>query len=153
MVEFLKNISPFLAILISFVALTVGPHITGKISRAQSVSLMREKWIYSFRELLIQLTTEFDIVLEMRTHDGVLHQRGAETDFEYMRKLRAYQNSILLMANRDDPIHQELTSAIEEVIHNILFGIKDYAEFYKQVDLVKAFGHKVIKQEWARISP
>ncbi|MFZ5531622.1 MAG: hypothetical protein ACOY4U_11320 [Pseudomonadota bacterium] len=152
MVEFLRDISPFLAILISFAALTVGPHITGSIARAQSIAQMREKWVYSFRELLIQLTTEFDMAPEVQDQDGVLFTRGAPVDWEYMRKLRSYQNSVLLMTNNDDPIHKQLAEAIEKVIHNIFHGIKDYSQLYEHIELVKLLGHKAIEQEWARIS-
>lgn len=151
--EFLKEVSPFLAILVSILALTIGPHITGRVARAQAVAQMREKWIYSFRELLTDLTTEFDMAPEMRDQEGVVFQRGAVTDWDYMRKLRAYQNSVLLMANRDDPVHKELTTVISEVIHSIFFGIKNYTDFYEKIDRVKILGHEVIKQEWSRVLP
>ncbi len=48
MTEFFKEISPFLAIVVSIVALVVGPSITGRVSRAHSIAQMREKWIYAF---------------------------------------------------------------------------------------------------------
>ena len=38
----LKELSPFLAIIVSMLALTIGPFISGRVARAQAIASMRE---------------------------------------------------------------------------------------------------------------
>ncbi len=68
----LKEISPFLAIVVSLAALIAGPFFQTRVARKQALSVMREKWIYTFRDALVDLTTKLDVLHESTGRTALL---------------------------------------------------------------------------------
>lgn len=152
MVTFLKDLSPFLAILVSIVALVVGPVVSGRVSRALSVAQMREKWIYAFRDSLIELCTEFDMAPEMIGNEGIMGRDITGKDWELMRLIRSQRNRIRLMVNATEPGYAQLIELIDKVIGLLENGITDYDDFYSNVEKIKGLSQRAIRVEWEKVS-
>lgn len=143
-IQDLKDLSPFLAIVVSMLALTVGPYVSGRIAREQAIVSMREKWIYAFRDCLVELITEFDVLHESSPDHGFI----STDDYEAINKrLRTLSNRIFLMVNSDEPRYKELLDAIEKVIVMLLHGITDYDKFHSMNDEVKQKAQEAIRCE------
>ncbi len=152
MVTFLKDISPFLAILVSILALVVGPVVSGRVSRAASVAQMREKWIYAFRDTLVELCTEFDMAPEMIGNEGIMGRDITEKDWELMKSIRSQRNRIRLMVNASEPGYAQLIELIDKVIGLLENGISYYDNFYSQVEKIKGLSQRAIRVEWEKVS-
>ncbi|MHB1334076.1 MAG: hypothetical protein ACYCY1_15915, partial [Sulfuriferula sp.] len=148
--SFLKDLSPFLAILVSMMAIGVGPILAGRMARAQSVATMREKWIYAFRDCLVDLTTELDVLHESCTEKGIVANGRYE---ETLKKLRTLENRVRLMINTDEPLYGNLQKSIAEAIGMLIMGISDYEKFHKLNDAVKRNAQLAVRNEWKKISP
>lgn len=153
-IDLLVDSAPFLAIVVSLVALLFGPYIAGRTSRQQTVAVMREKWIYAFRDCLVELTTRLDVLHEDVDENGVIGRVGSEYS-EYLsvrRELMSLENRIRLMTNSaGEPECEELISCIEKCITMVLHGIKDYGEYHKVSDRLKVLAQQAIHDEWKKI--
>jgi hypothetical protein len=149
-VQDLKELAPFLAVVVSILALTVGPFVSGRIARAQAVAVMREKWIYAFRDCLVELMTEFDVLQEYSPQQGIV----ADDDYdEIIKKLRALANRVRLMVNPEEPLYERLVTSIEEAISMLVNGIEDYDKFHQLNESVKRNAQAAIRDEWKKIPP
>lgn len=149
-VQDFKDLSPFLAVIVSMVAITVGPVLAGKMARAQAVASMREKWLYAFRDCLVELATELDILHELCGEEGIV----ADENYEKIHKrLRVLENRVRLMINTDEPIYEALLTNVEEAISMLVMGISDYEKFHKVNDEVKRYAQLAVRNEWKKISP
>ena len=146
----LKELSPFLAIVVSILALTIGPFIAGRVARAQAVASMREKWIYAFRDCLVELITEFDVLHEIGPVEGLPADDNYE---EISKRLRLLTNRARLMVNPDEPLYVELLDAVEQTIGVLVMGIQNYDEFHKLNEKVKHLAQQAIRREWKKIAP
>lgn len=149
-IQDLKELAPFLAIVVSILALSIGPFVNGRVARAQAVAVMREKWIYAFRDCLVELITEFDVLHESNSEDGIM----VSEDYEgIIKKLRTLANRIRLMVNSDEPLYERLVSSIEETISMLVMGITDYDKFHVLNESVKRHAQAAIRNEWKKIPP
>jgi hypothetical protein len=146
----LKELSPFLAVVVSILALTMGPFIAGKVARAQAVAAMREKWIYAFRDCLVELITEFDVLHEISPSEGL--QAGENYD-EIVKKLRMLTNRARLMVNPDEQLYVELIETIEQTIDLLVIGIRNFDEFHALNKKVKHLAQAAIRSEWKKVAP
>ncbi len=146
----LKELSPFLVVIVSILALTIGPFIAGRVARAQSIASMREKWIYAFRDCLVELITEFDVLHETGPIEGLPADENYE---EIAKKLRMLTNRARLMVNPDEPLYIELLETIEQTIGLLVMGIENFDEFHKLNDKVKHLAQQAIRCEWKKIAP
>lgn len=145
----LKELSPFLAVIVSILALTIGPFISGRIARAQAIASMREKWIYAFRDTLVELITEFETLHEIGPSAGL----PADENYpEIAKKLRMLANRAQLMVNPDEPLYRELMEIIEQTINSLVMGIKNFNEFYETNGKVKRLAQEAIRSEWKKIA-
>jgi hypothetical protein len=145
-----KDLAPFLAVVVSMLALTIGPFISGRVARAQAIASMREKWIYAFRDCLVELITEFDVLHEFVGEEGLM----ASDDYqERIATLRALANRASLMVNTDEEVYKQLMRGIEGLISHLLEGIKDYEEFHDLNAQVTTLAQAAIRSEWKKISP
>ena len=149
-VQALKDLSPFLAILVSILALAFGPYIAGRVARAQTVSAMREKWIYTFRDCLVELVTEFDVLHESIPPEGIL--ADDEERELILRRLRILENRVRLMVNAEEPLYKELIESIEATISMLVIGIANYDEFHALNESVKLNAQTAIRSEWKKIA-
>ena len=152
MVAFLRDLSPFLAILVSIIALVVGPVVSGRVSRALSVAQMREKWIYALRESLIELCTEFDMAPEMIGDEGIMGRDITGKDWELMRLIRSQRNRIRLMVNTAELGYAQLIDLVDKVIEHLEQGISSYDDFYADVEKIKHLAQRAILVEWKKVS-
>lgn len=152
MITFLTDLSPFLAILVSIIALVIGPVVSGRVSRALSVAQMREKWIYAFRDSLIELCTEFDMAPEMIGNEGIMGRDITGKDWELMRLIRSQRNRIRLMVNATETGYAQLIEIIDKVIGLLENGISDYDDFYSNVEQIKGLSQRAIHVEWEKVS-
>jgi hypothetical protein len=146
----LKELSPFLAVIVSILALTIGPFIAGRVARAQAISSMRERWIYAFRDCLVELITQFDVLHETGPIDGLYADQNYD---EIAKKLRMLTNRVRLMVNPDEPLYVELLETIEQTIGLLAMGIKDFDDFHKLNDKVKRLAQQAIRCEWKKVAP
>lgn len=149
MIEALKGLSPFLAIVVSIVALSFGPYIAGRVARAQAVAAMREKWIYTFRDCLVELITEFDVLHESVPTEGI---RADDEHKLILRQLRILENRVRLMVNAEEPLYKELIESIEATISMLVSGITDYNQFHALNESVKLNAQAAIRSEWKKIA-
>lgn len=149
-VQDLKELAPFLAVVVSILALTVGPIISGRVGRAQAVAVMREKWIYAFRDCLVELITEFDVLHESGPAEGIM----ADKDYEaIIKRLRTLANQVRLMVNSDEQLYETLVTSIEDTIAMLVHGIADYHKFHALNESVKRNAQAAIRNEWKKIPP
>lgn len=150
----LKDLSPFLAVVVSMLALTVGPVIAHRFARVQASAAMRERRLQAFRECLTELITEFDVLHEVllpRQEGGML----AAPNYEQLRrKLRTLVNRAELMCSPDDSSHVQLINSIEDVVSTLVNGIdgNDYRPFHALSDKVREQAQAVIAQEWEKLA-
>ncbi|MBI3481106.1 MAG: hypothetical protein HY016_12255 [Nitrosomonadales bacterium] len=149
-IQDLKELAPFLTVVVSILALTIGPIVNGHVARAQAVAVMREKWIYAFRDCLVELITEFDVIHESISVDGI---RASEDYDDIIKKLRTLENRIRLMVNSDEPLYESLLSSIEETVSMLVIGITDYDRFHVLNESVKRHAQAAIRNEWKKIPP
>lgn len=149
-VQDLKELSPFLAVVASILALCLGPYISGRVARAQAIAGMREKWIYAFRDCLVELITEFDVPHESTDEEGIVSNDEYE---EINKRLRTLANKARLMVSKDEALYIELLSAIEETITMLVNGITDYEAFDKLNETVKTKAQEAIRAEWKKVAP
>jgi hypothetical protein len=147
-VTILKEVSPFLAIVVSLVALIAGPYFQTRAARKQALSVMREKWIYMFRDALVDLTTKLDVLHESTDDNGLI---GTSEYTRYLTELSTLQNRIHFMVNSEEKIYKELLANINSAVCMVLQGIKDYQEFHKANDLIKLTGQKAVRMEWKKV--
>jgi hypothetical protein len=145
-----KDLSPFLSVIVAILALTIGPFISGRVARASAIAYVREKWVYAFRDCLVELITEFDVLLEVAPIEGL---QADESYAKTIQKLRTLTNRTRLMANANEPLYTELIEAIERAIDLLVVGIKDFTEFYKTNEKIKLLAHKAIQVEWKKVAP
>jgi hypothetical protein len=148
-VQDLKDLSPFLAVIASVLALSVGPYLGGRVARIQTIAGMREKWIYAFRDCLVQLTTEFDVLHETIPESGIM---ATDECTMIVKRLRTLANTARLMVNKDEQLYIELLVAIEETISMLVHGIDDFDAFHKLNEHVKAKAQEAILSEWGKIA-
>jgi hypothetical protein len=147
----LKDLSPFMAIIVSMLALALGPHIAGQVARNQAVAAMREKWVYALRDCLVELTTEFDVLHETTDDEG-LH---AGDEYEvYLRRLSVLANRVRLMIDPSERTHGELIATIDEVVALLAHGIgNDYEHFHELNAKVKSLGQAAIRESGGELRP
>lgn len=144
----LKEVSPFLAIIVSLVALIVGPYFQTKVARKHALSVMREKWIYMFRDALVDLTTKLDVLHESTGESGFI---GNSEYTRYLTELSTLQNRIHFMVNSEEKIYKELLNNINSAVCMVLQGIDDYQKFHEANDLIKSTGQKAVRMEWKKV--
>jgi hypothetical protein len=150
----LKDLSPFLAVVVSMLALTVGPSLAHMFARAQASAAMRERRLLAFRECLTELITEFDVLHEFllpRQDGGML----AAPNYEQLRrKLRTLINRAELMCSPSDPSHVQLIDSIQEVFNMLVNGIdgNDYGPFHDLSASVRKQAQAVIASEWKKLA-
>lgn len=147
-VSILKEVSPFLAIIVSLVALIVGPYFQSRVARKQSLSTMREKWIYTFRDALVELTTKLDVLHEFTGEHGFF---GTAEYKQYLSELSTLQNRINFMVNSGESVYKDLLVNINRAVCLVLQGIEDYQEFHDANDKIKELGQVAIRYEWKKV--
>lgn len=149
-IQDLKELVPFLAVVVSILALSISPFVNGRIARAQAVAVMREKWIYAFRDCLVELITAFDVLHESNPEDGIMTNNDYE---DIIKKLRTLENRVRLMVNSEEPLYESLLSSTEEIINMLVHGITDYGKFHVLNESVKHHAQAAIRNEWKKIPP
>ena len=97
-----------------------------------------------------ELITEFDVLHESITSDGLLEDKNYN---EIVKKLRMHANQVNLMVNSDEPLYDELMKGIEQTISILVHGIKDYNEFHLLNAKVASLAQAAIRSEWKKIAP
>ena len=144
----LKELSPFLAVIASILALSLGPYISGLISRNQSKATMREKWIYAFRDTLVELITELDVLAMHLGEEGIFADDDPE---EAHRKLSLLANRVSLMINTDEELYEKLYKSIDKCLSGIFGGITDIPKYCDNIDVIKVLASEAIRHEWKKI--
>lgn len=149
-IQDLNDLSPFLAVIVSMLALSVGPWISGRVAHAHAVAAMREKWIYAFRDCLVELTTDLDVFCASRGEEGIFVDEQFE---EFLRKLRAQENRVRLMVNTEERLYRDLIHSVEAAIDMVIGGVEDYDVFHTVNEQLKARAQQAIRDEWKKIAP
>ena len=144
---------PVLSLLVTAIAVVVGPWISWRIAirqieaaqreaRRQLVGPMRQSWSVEFRQHLAELLS------------STLHYFVAgfeeRTDKEY-RRLTQLQKEVILMLNPHEEEHTALVSAIEKMINALSGGKKFDRDFIDGHEEATRLAQRVLRVEWDRI--
>ncbi|MDC5758317.1 hypothetical protein OPW41_11970 [Vibrio europaeus] len=154
-IEELKELSPFLAVLVSIIAVAVGPFLSGKIARKESLATMREKWIYTFRDTLVELITELELESYAFNDDSIFADEEGE---QLYKRLLAKTVRIRLMVNTGEDVYLKLTDRLDLFLTSLRdgsfaskeSGAKDLEDLLKEI---KELSAEAIRLEWKKVSP
>ncbi|RTZ13362.1 hypothetical protein EJ063_20170 [Vibrio aquaticus] len=154
-IEELKELSPFLAVLVSIIAVAVGPFLSGKIARKESLATMREKWIYTFRDTLVELITELELESYAFNSDSIFADEEGE---QLYKRLLAKTVRIRLMVNTGEDVYLKLTDSLDLFLKSLRdgsfaskeSGAKDLDDLLQEI---KELSAEAIRMEWKKVSP
>ncbi|EGQ8190069.1 hypothetical protein SDD14_003504 [Vibrio cholerae] len=151
-IEELKELSPFLAVLVSIIAVTAGPFLSGRVARKESLATMREKWIYTFRDTLVELITELELESYAFNDDSIFADEEGE---QLYKRLLAKTVRIRLMVNTGEDVYFKLTERLDLFLMflrdgSFTSGAGDSEVLLKEI---KELSAEAIRMEWKKISP
>lgn len=143
-----SEIISFLAMLVSLVAVIVGPIVTFKVAKRQIVSPIRQKWIDELRELISEYLSECEKLLVLG-EDGILNKE--ETDKKIFTRLLYLEQKLKLMLNPNEERHIELLDIVKEITEEIHHGVGNIIDFGGKLKGATEVSQKILKEEWVRV--
>ncbi len=143
-----SEIISFLALLVSLVAVIVGPLVTLKVAKSQIVSPIRQKWIDELRELISEYLSECKRLLVLG-EDGLLNKE--KTDEKVFARLLYLEQKLKLMLNPNEERHIELLEIINELTEEIYHGVGNIIDFGGKLKGATEVSQKILKDEWVRV--
>ncbi len=143
-----KDYITFLAMLISLVAVIIGPIITLKVAKRQIVSPIRQKWIDELREVVSEYLSECQQLIILGK-DGMLNSE--QTDESLFTRLLYLEQKLRLMLNPKEDNHNRLLEIIRTLTEDIHHGHSNLLEFGATVREATEATQAILKQEWIRV--
>lgn len=143
-----SNIVSIVAVMVSLVAVIVGPIVSFKVAKRQIVSPIRQKWIDELREIISEYLSESKNLIVLG-EDGMLNKEVMKEDI--FKKLLYLQQKLNLMLNPNEPKHIELLELIESITDEIHHGVNNYIEFGGKLRGATEISQKILKEEWVRV--
>lgn len=143
-----SEIISFLALIVSLVAVIVGPLITLKVAKRQVISPIRQKWIDELRELISEYLSECEKILVLG-NDGILNNE--EMDEKIYARLLYLGKKLELMLNPNEKKHIELLAIINNITDEIYHGVRNIISFGGYLKEATDISQKILKEEWVRV--
>lgn len=143
-----SEIISFLAMLVSLVAVIIGPIVTFKVAKRQIVSPIRQKWIDELRELISEYLSECEKILVLG-EDGILDKE--ETGEKTFTRLLYLEQKLKLMLNPNEERHIELLGIFNEITEEIHHGVRNIIDFGGRLKGATEVSQKILKEEWVRV--
>ena len=143
-----SEIISFLAMLVSLVAVIIGPIVTFKVAKRQIVSPIRQKWIDELRELISVYLSECEKLLVLGG-DGLLNKET--TDEKTYTRLLYLEQKLKLMLNPKEERHIELLEIVKNITKDIQHGVGNIIDFGGQLKGATEVSQKILKEEWVRV--
>ncbi len=134
--------------LVSLVAVIVGPIVTFKVAKRQIVSPIRQKWIDELRELISEYLSECQKLLVLGK-DGILNKE--ETDEIIFTRLLYLEQKLKLMLNTKEENHIELLDIVNDITEQIHHGVGNIIDFGGKLRGATEVSQKILKEEWVRV--
>ena len=147
-VETLKEISPFLAVLVAFVAVFLGPILSAWVARRQIVAPIRQKWIDELRDLITEFLSTAQMIV-VANDSGILNED--ELDKETYKKMLSIERKLTLMLNPNEQLHNNLMELIRALLDKIEHGTSNLLEFGPLVRNITETAQSILKKEWVRV--
>ncbi|HGZ6776634.1 TPA: hypothetical protein ACOLZV_004603, partial [Vibrio parahaemolyticus] len=147
-VELLKEVAPFLSVIVALLAVFIGPFFSSKMIRHQIVVPLRHKWIDDVRELI----TEFLSIAQLKVtlcENGIINEENVDEDS--YKKLLFIERKLTLLLNPNEELHAELLDSIRSLLDKSVHGPGNLLEFGPNVYEVTSLSQKILKEEWVRI--
>ena len=143
-----KDIISILAMLISLLAVIIGPIVTFKIAKRQIISPIRQKWIDELRELMSEYLSECYRLLIVG-EDGILAKE--ETDEVILKKMLHLEQKINLILNPNETKHIELKELIKSITEEIYHGANNLSDIGERLNETIKVSQEILKTEWKRV--
>ncbi|MBI5041444.1 MAG: hypothetical protein HZB57_09715 [Gammaproteobacteria bacterium] len=147
-VETLKEISPFLAVLVAFVAVFLGPILSAWIARRQIVAPIRQTWIDELRNLITDFLSTAQMIAVVN-ENGLLNEN--ELDKETYKKMLSIERKLTLMLNPNEKLHNKLMDLIRDLLDKTEHGTSNLLEFGPLARKITETAQAILKEEWIRV--
>lgn len=139
-----------LSVLVSLVAVIVGPFVSLKISKRQMISPIRQKWIDELRELMSVILSECQNVIIMGEGRGLLNDEKSNEALH--QKLLYLEKKLSLMLDPCEGDHIALLSSVSDITDAVHHGVENLINFGASVGCSTQLTQKILKNEWERIT-
>lgn len=143
-----SDIISFSAVVVSLVAVIIGPIVTFKIAKRQIVSPIRQKWIDELRDLISEYLSECEQLIILG-EDGILAKGKPEQTV--FKRLLYLQQKLRLMLNLNEATHIELLSVIESITDDVSHGVGNLLDFGGRLKGATQIAQRILKEEWVRV--
>ncbi|MFL1806051.1 hypothetical protein [Plesiomonas shigelloides] len=147
-VKILKEIAPFLSVIVALLAVFIGPFFSAKMIRHQIVVPLRHKWIDDVRELI----TEFLSIAQLKVtlcENGLINEDNIDEDS--YKKLLFIERKLTLLLNPNEKLHAELLNSIRSLLEKSIHGPGNLLTFGPNVYEVTSLAQQILKEEWIRV--
>ena len=148
-IEILKDITPFLSVLVALIAVLLGPLLSSWIARRQLVAPIRQKWIDELRDLITEFLSTAQMIVVFNKTNGILNEENVEKE-SYM-KLFSIERKLTLMLNPSEDLHNELLMSVRKLLDEVEHGVNNLLQFGPLVNNITIVSQKILKKEWVRV--
>ena len=144
-----SNWVSLLPLLISVLAVTIGPLVALRISKKQIVSPIRQKWIDDLRELISEYLSVCEGLIVLGK-DDMLNQEVMDENL--YKRLLLLEQKLKLKLNPNEEMHQELLEIIHLLTDGVHQGVTNILQFGGWLKGATEITRKILKEEWQKIS-
>ncbi len=148
-VETLKEITPFLSVLVALIAVFLGPFLSAWVARRQIVAPIRQKWIDELRDLITEFLSTARMLVVVEETNGILNKE--DIDKETYKKMLSIERKLTLMLNPNETLHNDLMEHIRDLLDQTEHGVPDLLEFGSLVRETTEVAQQILKAEWVRV--
>ena len=139
----------FMSMLVSLVAVVIGPFVTFEVARRQIISPIRQKWIDDLRELMSEFLSECERAIVIGEGLGLLNTENS--DEALFKKLLYLERKLALMLNPREEDHVELVRLVRSITEEVQHGVGDFLQFGLRVADTSSLCQRILKAEWVRV--
>ncbi|WP_136065870.1 hypothetical protein [Pontiella sulfatireligans] len=148
--EILTGIAAIISAGTALVAVFIGPLVTAKINRQDSLSAMREKWIADLRETLSEIISTAETASSI-----IVQSRAIEPNFkEAYNKLVLLEGKAKMMLNPREVDHNSLEMILDSIVQlagDESIKIKEKMPQMRELtESVIPVAQAVLKEAWER---
>lgn len=144
-----SNWVSLLPLLISVLAVTIGPLVALRISKKQIVSPIRQKWIDDLGELISEYLSVCEGLIVLGK-DDMLNQEVMDENL--YKRLLLLEQKLKLKLNPNEEMHQELLEIIHLLTDGVHQGVTNILQFGGWLKGATEITRKILKEEWQKIS-
>lgn len=148
-VEIIKEITPFMSVLVALAAVILSPLFSGWIAKRQIVAPIRQKWIDELRDLITEFLSTAQTLVLVHETNGILNQD--DFDKETYKAMLSIERKLTLMLNPNELLHNDLMKYVRELLDKVDHGAGNTLEFGPVVQRITETTQKILKEEWVRV--